>query len=116
MASGLVVETPQETYYFAHDKLRQAIYEGIETPHRRDLHLRVARALDDTKVEPAELAHHYLRAKTWRPALENQLRLGHRSGKLRPGFGGRGRVTGVRRNEIRAAGIKGEAPGAYGPP
>jgi hypothetical protein len=90
MASGLVVETPQETYYFAHDKLRQAIYEGIETPHRRDLHLRVARALDDTKVEPAELAHHYLRAKTWRPALENQLRLGHRSGKLRPGFGGRG--------------------------
>lgn len=71
MASGLVVETIEETYYFSHDKLRQGLYAGIDAPRRRKLHLRVARALEDTGGESAELAHHYLRAKEWQPALEN---------------------------------------------
>ena len=71
MSSGLVVETPQETYYFSHDKLRGAIYDDVDSPRRRKLHIRVARALEITEGEPADLAHHYLRAKAWAPALEN---------------------------------------------
>jgi DNA-binding SARP family transcriptional activator len=70
MVSGLVVETPEEAYYFSHDKLRQTLYEGIEAHRRRELHLRVAGALEEGG-EPAELAHHYLRARAWCPALEN---------------------------------------------
>ncbi len=72
MASGLIVEAPAgEVYQFSHDKLRQALYEGIAGPRRRALHLRVAGALEKAGGEPAELAHHYLRAGAWRPALEN---------------------------------------------
>ncbi len=72
VASGLVVETPQETCRFSHDKLRQALYEEIGTHRRRELHLRVARALsEEASGSPAELAHHYLRAKEWRPAFES---------------------------------------------
>lgn len=74
LASGLVVETPEETYRFSHDKLRQAVYEGIGAHRRRELHLRVAGALEEDGGEPVELAHHYLRAKEWRPALENLVR------------------------------------------
>ncbi len=70
-SSGLVVETLQGEYYFSHDKLRQVLYEGISGPRLQKLHLRVARALEDMNGEPAELAHHYLRAKEWRSALEN---------------------------------------------
>lgn len=79
MASGLVVETPEEAYYyFSHDKLRQTLYEGIEGHRRRELHLRVAGALEEGG-EPAELAHHYLRAKAWRPALESLVRAGRKA-------------------------------------
>ena len=78
MASGLVVETPEEAYYFSHDKLRQTLYEGIEGHRRRELHLRAAKALEGVD-EPAELAHHYLRARAWRPALENMVRAGRKA-------------------------------------
>ena len=71
MVSGLVAETPQETYHLSHDKLREAIYEDIDSPRRRKLHLRVAKTLENAKGEPTELAHHYLRAKEWASALEN---------------------------------------------
>ena len=70
--SGLVVENAEgDTYYFTHDKLRQTLYEGIGGYRRRRLHLRVAEALKTAGGEPAELAHHYLRALEWRSALEN---------------------------------------------
>lgn len=70
--SGLVVENAAgDTYYFTHDKLRQTLYEGIGGYRRRRLHLRVAEALKTAAGEPAELAHHYLRALEWRSALEN---------------------------------------------
>jgi DNA-binding SARP family transcriptional activator len=69
MATGLVVEAPEQAYYFSHDKLRQTLYERIEGPRRRELHLRAAKALEEDN-EPAELAHHYLRAGVWPKALE----------------------------------------------
>lgn len=70
MASGLITETQEGAYYFSHDKLRQTLYEGIEGHRRRELHLRAAGALQE-HGQPAELAHHYLRAGAWRPALES---------------------------------------------
>ncbi len=79
VASGLIVETTEEAYYLSHDKLRQALYEGIDAPYRRNLHLQVARALEETGGEPAELAHHYLRAKEWQPALDNLVVAGERA-------------------------------------
>jgi DNA-binding SARP family transcriptional activator/TPR repeat protein len=74
ISSGLVVETPQGSYRFSHDKMRQALYEGVGGPKRRMLHVRVAETLEEIGSEPAELAHHYLRAREWRPALENLVR------------------------------------------
>ncbi len=75
MGSGLIVETSREMkYHFSHDKLRQALYEDIESPQRRMMHLQVAKALEEGGCEPAELAHHYMRAEDWRPALENLVR------------------------------------------
>ncbi|MDX6379777.1 MAG: hypothetical protein QOI57_801, partial [Rubrobacteraceae bacterium] len=71
MASGLIVEASEEAYHFSHDKLRQALYEDIWGYRRRGLHLRVAATLEEADGEPAELAHHYLRAQAWQPALEN---------------------------------------------
>ncbi|MBA2442792.1 MAG: tetratricopeptide repeat protein [Rubrobacter sp.] len=80
MGSGLIVEAPEgEEYYFAHDKLRQALYEDISRPRLRRLHLRVAEALEGAGGEPGELAHHYLQAREWRPALENLVRAAKRA-------------------------------------
>ncbi|MDX6379782.1 MAG: hypothetical protein QOI57_806 [Rubrobacteraceae bacterium] len=74
IASGLIVETEEESYHFSHDKLRQALYEKMGAPKRRGLHQRVGEALEKEGGEPAELAHHYLRAKAWPPALESLTR------------------------------------------
>ena len=71
LASGLVVKSTQGTYAFSHDKLRQTLYEGIGDFERQELHLRVAEALEEIGDEPAELAHHYLRAEAWGSALQN---------------------------------------------
>ncbi len=80
MSSGLIVETSQdEKYHFSHDKLRQVLYEDIASPRRRIIHLRVAEALEEKGGEPAELAHHYMRAEDWRPALENLVRAGRKA-------------------------------------
>jgi predicted ATPase/DNA-binding SARP family transcriptional activator len=76
MSSWLIIQNPatEGTYYFSHDKLRQALYEDISTARRRELHLRMAGAIEKDGSEPAELAHHYLQAREWRPALENLVR------------------------------------------
>lgn len=73
MAAGLMLEAGERGYYFSHDKFRQALYEGLDAPRRRKLHLRIAETLREKGGDPAELAHHYLRAREWEPALENLL-------------------------------------------
>ncbi|WP_047864865.1 ATP-binding protein [Rubrobacter aplysinae] len=73
IGSGMVVESFQ-SYQFSHDKLRQALYGATDEPVRRMLHLRVARALEEEDGEPAELAHHYVQAEEWRPALDSLVR------------------------------------------
>ena len=71
ISSGLIVETEvTRTYYFSHDKLRQTIYEDLGDLKRTGLHLEVAGAIERDGGEPAELAHHYLQARKWRPALQ----------------------------------------------
>lgn len=76
MSSWLIVQNPatEGTYYFSHDKLCQALYEDIGQARRRNLHLRVAGAIEKDGSEPAELAHHYLQAREWQPAFENLVR------------------------------------------
>ena len=71
MDSGLLTEVTEDSYTLSHDKLRQGLYDGMGHPRRRKLHLRVADTLVKTSGTPAELAHHYLRARAWQPALEN---------------------------------------------
>jgi DNA-binding SARP family transcriptional activator/predicted ATPase len=78
LASAFIVETGR-TCYFSHDKLRQALYEDIGGLRRRELHLKVAQALEEAGGEPAELAHHYLQAGAWQPALANLIRAGERA-------------------------------------
>jgi len=81
LSSAFIVETGTlgERCYFSHDKLRQALYEGIGAIRRRELHLKVAEALEADGGEPAELAHHYLQAEAWRAALENLALAGERA-------------------------------------
>ncbi len=82
ISSGLIVETEAaKTYNFSHDKLRQTLYADISHPRCSALHLRVARALDKDGGEPAELAHHYLQAREWRPALEYLVLSAQRAGE-----------------------------------
>lgn len=74
---GAVLISGSETdsgYHFSHDKLRQTLYEDIGPHRRRELHLRVADALASADGEPAELAHHYLQAREWQPALKSLMR------------------------------------------
>jgi len=80
MSSGLIVETAS-TYYFSHDKLRQTLYEDIGQSRRSAMHLQVAGTLEKDGGEPAELAHHYLQARAWRPALENLVLLARKAEK-----------------------------------
>ncbi|WP_162924541.1 tetratricopeptide repeat protein [Rubrobacter indicoceani] len=71
MDSSLIVEAPEKNkYHFSHDKLRQALYKDIGSLRQRNLHLKVARTLEKLGSEPAELAHHYVRAQAWPEAFD----------------------------------------------
>ena len=71
MAAGLMVSTPDASYAFSHDKLRQTVYESLGPPTLRLLHARVVGALEAERADDAELAHHYLRAAMWSEAYEH---------------------------------------------
>ena len=70
ITAGLISDLSGERYTLSHDKLRQTVYESIGPPVRRSLHDRVARALHAQRADPAELAHHFLRANAWAEAFE----------------------------------------------
>jgi len=67
-------------YAFAHGKIRQALYEAMPIPLRKECHLLAAQAIEDLSAGPTEplrayqLAHHYIaagsRAKGYQYALQ----------------------------------------------
>ncbi len=70
----IIREISPDTYDFTHDRLRQAVFSGLSTAHRRLLHRKVAEAylrLDESSLRPrdAEIASHYERAGLPRQAV-----------------------------------------------
>ncbi|RMF27149.1 MAG: DUF1670 domain-containing protein, partial [Chloroflexi bacterium] len=65
----LLLEAPAG-YRFSHEKVRQVVYAGLDEASRRDLHRRVALALE--AVAPRQivaLAFHFEQGEMWRKAL-----------------------------------------------
>lgn len=69
LSLNLLRETADGRFSFRHALAGEAVYEAIETPARRRLHLRAARALERKREPPlAQIAHHLQRAdvpKKW---------------------------------------------------
>jgi DNA-binding SARP family transcriptional activator len=75
----LLVESPQ-AYHFAHDKIRQVVYENLDAVQRTAWHSRLAAALEETYPERVEaLALHYSTGEIWHKALEYQQRAATRA-------------------------------------
>ncbi|WP_017596192.1 BTAD domain-containing putative transcriptional regulator [Nocardiopsis potens] len=61
--AGFAVEEGPDRFRFAHDLVREALYEDISAVRRARLHLRAGEALERLRPgDPAALAHHFLRA------------------------------------------------------
>jgi DNA-binding SARP family transcriptional activator len=72
---GIVREQGQDAYDFSHDKLREAIYEGLSEARHRMLHRHVASALervyaDNLDAVVARVAAHYERGGEPEQAIE----------------------------------------------
>lgn len=64
-------------YRFAHDNIRETLYEGLGNVRREAAHRRLARALDVDRASGAtaqELAQHYLAGGEWQRALPHLVR------------------------------------------
>ena len=61
-AAGLIAPASGRTFRFSHGLIRDVCYGAIEPSRRAGLHLEIARALVDTDVAPAHIAHHVARA------------------------------------------------------
>jgi class 3 adenylate cyclase/tetratricopeptide (TPR) repeat protein len=77
----------EHTYVFAHGLIRESIYENILIRRRRELHLRVAQAIETLYSERIEefyslLAHHFARAEAWEKAHAYLLKAGDQAGQL----------------------------------
>jgi class 3 adenylate cyclase/predicted ATPase len=75
---------PSARYAFKHALVRDAAYESLLKSKRRELHWRIAKALEDEFAESVEtkpelLAHHYTEAAIPEPALDYWLRAGQRA-------------------------------------
>jgi DNA-binding SARP family transcriptional activator/ATP/maltotriose-dependent transcriptional regulator MalT len=58
-----------ETYVFGHDKIRQAVYEGLSAARRRVLHRRAVEVLAAGAAPAEELAYHACQGQLWQSAL-----------------------------------------------
>ncbi|MBX3470073.1 MAG: sigma 54-interacting transcriptional regulator [Planctomycetes bacterium] len=83
-AAGLIVEDPTRervTWNFAHDKVREALYDAVPDDELRALHAAIGDAIrqeaeargDDPGNHAAELAYHYTRAGDPRRAVDFHL-------------------------------------------
>jgi tetratricopeptide (TPR) repeat protein len=73
---------PEATYQFKHALIRDAAYEALLKSRRRELHLQVARAIDE-KFPTLKEAHPEVLARHWTEAGETELAIGEwsRAGK-----------------------------------
>ena len=75
---------PGVRYVFKHALVQDAAYESLLKSKRRELHGRIAKALEAefveiVETEPELLAHHYTEATITEPALDYWLRAGERA-------------------------------------
>jgi class 3 adenylate cyclase/tetratricopeptide (TPR) repeat protein len=79
--------TPELEYIFKHALAQEATYESILLQKRRELHDRVAQAIESLFAERLEefyglLAYHYARAEAWDKAQAYLLKAGDQAGRL----------------------------------
>ncbi len=72
------------TFEFAHDKIRQAIYQDLSPQRRQVIHRQVAEAIENryrqgTGQVVEALAYHYVAARVWDKALTYLQQAGHRA-------------------------------------
>jgi predicted ATPase len=72
---------PDATYQFKHALIRDAAYEALLKSRRKDLHLIVARTIDENfpalkEAHPEVLARHWTEAGEWEAAIAEWLRAG----------------------------------------
>ena len=77
---------PEAEYLFKHALTQEAAYASLLAEQRRALHRRVAAYLEQTTAategQPGLLAHHWLLAEEWEPALRYTLQAAERAGGL----------------------------------
>ncbi|MFC1571650.1 protein kinase [Candidatus Margulisiibacteriota bacterium] len=67
-------------YTFSHDKLREALYEKLNVPRRKELHEEIAKWLEEgNKDDIYELAHHYFEGLNKKKALDYSVKAGDRA-------------------------------------
>jgi len=79
--------TPELEYIFQHALAQEATYESILLQKRRELHARVAQAIESLFAERLEefyglLAYHYAKAEIWEKAQEYLFRAGDQAGRM----------------------------------
>jgi class 3 adenylate cyclase/tetratricopeptide (TPR) repeat protein len=75
---------PEATYQFKHALIRDAAYEALLKSHRKELHLKVARTIDEKfailkEAHPEVLARHWTEAGEAGPAIAAWQRAGERA-------------------------------------
>ena len=78
---------PQPEYSFKHVLIQEAAYEGLLLRRRRELHLKVAAAIEHLHADRLEevyglLAYHYTKAEAWEKAQEYLLEAGRQAGRI----------------------------------
>ena len=78
---------PELEYIFKHALVQESIYESILLQKRREIHARVAQAIETLFCSRLEefyslLAHHYVRAKIWPKAQEYLMKAGDVAGSI----------------------------------
>jgi len=82
-----ILDRAQVAYLFRHVMTREVAYESLLYAERRDLHLKIAQAIEAQRAHLDEyvdeyvevLAEHYTLAEDWPQALKYHLRAGHRA-------------------------------------
>jgi class 3 adenylate cyclase/tetratricopeptide (TPR) repeat protein len=74
-----VVDTGETSYAFRHDLIRATAYEGLSFGRRREIHGRVARALEERGSDVTLLSLHFFEAAEYGEAWEYSVAAGERA-------------------------------------